>query len=318
MISFERPTLKIKSLSKDFGEFYFGRLPVGMGNSIGNALRRTALMYVPAYAPVELREMNCTHKFQAIDGVKEEMLFISHNASKILIKVDLDKIPEQDRENIQLELRVPKDYFGVVRFGNISTPNGVEILNKDVPFFEIIGDLKTEINMVINCKKGLYFQHSDKSDKVGKIQQGNHANQWIPLTSVFSPVVKFMYNVLDNVPSQNEETIEIKIKTDGRMCPKDVLVIASEIMTNYFIGVSMFDTLETVQTEETNPEFTSGVKEKDYALEEFDLSTEEYNRLKDLGMNMKSDILSSKSLTPEERDKIIRMLENTDIRFEKQ
>jgi DNA-directed RNA polymerase subunit alpha len=63
-------------------------LEPGLGNSIGNALRRTMLAHLSGYAISAAKIMGCTHKFQNISGIRENVCDILMNLKEVVIKVD--------------------------------------------------------------------------------------------------------------------------------------------------------------------------------------------------------------------------------------
>jgi DNA-directed RNA polymerase subunit alpha len=63
-------------------------LETGLGNSIGNALRRTMLSQLSGYAIGAAKIMGCTHKFQNISGVRENVCDILMNLKEVVIKGD--------------------------------------------------------------------------------------------------------------------------------------------------------------------------------------------------------------------------------------
>ena len=72
-------------------KFVISPLEKGMGNTLGNALRRTMLFDIPGSSIFAVKVNDATHEFQAIEGVKEDVTQIILNLKGLAIKIDENK-----------------------------------------------------------------------------------------------------------------------------------------------------------------------------------------------------------------------------------
>ena len=125
-----KPNLHL--LNENHGEFEIGPLESGFGITIGNALRRVILSNIPGASVFAIKIPGVTHEFQAIDGIKEDVVQIILNLKQLVLKISEDAIaPDTEIENWPTMKLAFKD-TGVIKAGDIELPVGFEIVNPDL------------------------------------------------------------------------------------------------------------------------------------------------------------------------------------------
>lgn len=266
--------IKTEKETPNYGVFIIEPLQQGLGNTLGNALRRTLLSSLPGAAVVQLKIQGVKHQFTTIEGLKEDVLELILNIKKIRVGYFGDK-----PQKIVLEKTGP----GEIKAEDIQTPPNVEIVNKDL----ILGTLadkksKVKIEMVVERGYGYSLAEERPSSEIGVI----------PIDAVFSPVVRVNYQVTATRVGRmiNWDSLRIEIWTDGTISPKNALIQASQTLVSFFQQI--------VSPREIKKEIKEE-KEKipkevlNLTIEELELPTRIANALMRAGMSTVADILKS-------------------------
>jgi DNA-directed RNA polymerase subunit alpha len=75
--------IKTVKSEKGYGRYQLSPLIGGLGNTIGNSLRRVLFITVPGAAITRIRVTGATHLFTTLPGVKEDLVEISLNLKKV-------------------------------------------------------------------------------------------------------------------------------------------------------------------------------------------------------------------------------------------
>lgn len=104
-------------------------LPRGLGHTLGNAFRRIMLGYDISASVTAIKIRDVSHEYQAIEGVKENVITILLNCKKLRFKLD----------ESQQEVILSQKFSGPKRItsDDIKLPAGVELLNESEYLFEI-------------------------------------------------------------------------------------------------------------------------------------------------------------------------------------
>ena len=304
-IVIQKPILEVLSLSPTYGEFKIQKLMKGTANSLAVPLRRTALMYVPAYAPTVARIEGVGDKFQDLSFVKDPTLFIVDKMKDILLRVN------KETEKITLSLSTSQldDKTYVCKAGDLKlksstnnelTEDDIQILNPDLILCELLNP--DPIYMEIDFKKESYYKHQTEHN----VEKPND----LTITSKFCPTLNVKYEILEDKPSLGEETLIISILSDGRVDPHEIIGTSAQIIMAYMGLVTTFAEYKLNPELQLEVNDTNKVNKKDTTLEEIlNLSTRDYNYLKGNGIHTVSEILTARNLDKEEKERIIKDIE---------
>ncbi len=191
----------------------------GFGITLANSIRRT--LYSIRGVKIDWFKISgIRHQFSHIDGVSEDLIAISLNMKDVVIKSDnLDS-------SSALSLGISKS--GAVFAGDISCPEGVEIVNKDLYLFTVVKNVS--ISMEIGIKVGFGVEIS-REDVIQASDGRVFLNKfYTPVKNVSFDVSNYIYNG----NAEDFEKIELEILTDGSMVPSECLDIACAIGSGMF------------------------------------------------------------------------------------
>lgn len=275
MIEFEKPKITKIDEKKDYGKFIIEPLERGYGTTLGNSLRRVLLASLPGAAVTSIKIDGVYHEFDAIAGVREDVMQIILNVKGIAVKSYVE-----DEKIIELDVQGPAE----VTAGDILTDSDIEIVNPEHPLFTIAEGHHFKATMTVNKKRGYVPAEKNKKDDapVGTL----------PVDSIYTPVKKVNYQVEPARVGSNDgfDKLTIEIETNGTIIPEDTLGLSARVLIEH---LNLFTDLTEVamvtdvmkETEKVNDD-----KVLDRTIEELDLSVRSYNCLKRAGINTVFDL----------------------------
>ncbi len=205
-----------KSMSDSYAKFVAEPYERGYGHTVGNALRRVLLSSLEGAAVTAVRIEKATHEYQALPGVKEDVMNILLNLKKLRVKL-FSNGPET------VYLSVSKE--GVVTAKDIQGNANVEVVNKDL----VIAHLESggKIDMEIEVSKGRGYVPAEELRA-----QNQWAAGFLPVDALFSPVVKVHYDVENARVGQvtDYDRLILEIWTDGSLNPAEALIQSSKLL----------------------------------------------------------------------------------------
>ena len=205
-----------KTMSDDYAKFVAEPYERGYGHTVGNALRRVLLSSLEGAAVTAVRIEKATHEYQALPGVKEDVMNVLLNLKKLRVKL-FSNGPET------VFLSVSKE--GVVTAKDIAGNANVEVVNKDL----VIAHLEAggKIDMEIEISKGRGYVPAEELRA-----QNQWAAGFLPVDALFSPVVKVHYDVENARVGQvtDYDRLILEIWTDGSLNPAEALIQSSKLL----------------------------------------------------------------------------------------
>jgi DNA-directed RNA polymerase subunit alpha len=205
-----------KTMSENYAKFVAEPYERGYGHTVGNALRRVLLSSLEGAAVTAVRIEKAAHEYQALPGVKEDVMNILLNLKKLRVKL-FSNGPET------VFLSVSKE--GVCTAKDISGNANVEVVNKDL----VIAHLEAggKIDMEIEISKGRGYVPAEELRA-----QNTWAAGFLPVDALFSPVVKVHYDVENARVGQvtDYDRLILEIWTDGSLNPAEALIQSSKLL----------------------------------------------------------------------------------------
>lgn len=310
MKDFDLPSFVVNKNYEDSntGEFHIEPLERGLGNTIGNSLRRTLLSLLPGSAVFAIQVEGAMQEFTALKGVVEDVPQIVLNIKNLVVKIDSS---EEDAVRIlKLDVVGPKE----VTAADIEIPSDVKIFNKDLKIATVADGGHLEITMQVN--KGRGFVLAERNKQVHDMPIGT-----IPVDSNYSPVKSVSIEVgnarVGN--SSNYDSLKLRVETNGSMAPSDAVCTASKILTLHFqVFETISESTENVGFASSSNTVEPSNRSKDLQIEELDLSVRSYNCLKRAGITTitelcqksEEDMLKIKNLGKKSFDEVIEKLKN--------
>src|SRR5512136_2329851 len=187
----------------------------GFGITIGNSLRRILLSSLQGAAITSVKMENVLHEFSTIPGVKEDVTEIILNLKEIRLKLHTD-----GPKTVRLKSEGPK----VLKAGDITAGDAVEILNPDHYIATLSRDAKLSIEMTVKIGRGYVPAERNKEE--------NQPIGTIPIDSIFSPIKKVNYSVTNARVGQITEyaKLTLEVWTDGSIAPEEAVAHAAKIL----------------------------------------------------------------------------------------
>jgi len=274
-----KPWVKFNLIDEKTGQFEVSPLDPGMGNTVGNAIRRVLLSSLTGAAVTFVKIDGINHEFTSIPNVVEDVLDIICNIKGLIFKYDGD-----DPVTISLTAKGA----GKITAKDIkSNTSALQIVNLNHHIVELAAKGSIDIEMIV--EKGTGYRPSMLSNP-----------DWVDVDSIsldasFSPIVRANYKV-DSIrvgKSLDYDLLTLDVMVNGSISVEDVVKQAIKTLINLF---SIFNDLNK-KPEEIESEEESGSDENIAALsmsiDDIELSARSSNCLKRAGIQTVGELVST-------------------------
>lgn len=306
MMEIKKPKITLEETkSGNYAKFVVEPLERGFGITLGNCLRRILLSALPGAAAVGIKIDGVDHEFSTIKGVKEEVTEIILNIKTVRFKVDT---PTTDK----VALHLTAEEVGTVKAGDIDLPTGISVLNPDQTICTL--DEGGKLDMIIYVGEGRGYVPADRNkDQYMPIG-------YIPVDSIFTPVVKVNYAVESTRVEQSIDfdKLTLEVTTDGTTSAKEIASLASKVMHEHLnLFIDLVDGMRDNTFIKADGEDESQ-KTLEMSIEDLDLSVRSYNCLKranihtvgDLTHRTEDDMLKVRNLGKKSLEEVQKKLED--------
>lgn len=288
------------------GRFIVEPLEKGLGTTLGNSLRRMLLSALPGTAIVGIKIDGVQHEFSTIPAVAEDVVEIILNLKGLNFRA-IDPIDNDNKPVIRISREEP----GVVTGADINCGGYVEVLNPEHYICTLDEGGRLDIELTIGSGRGYVSADKNKDD--------SQPIGYIPIDSIFTPVVRASYSVEATRVGQNidYDKLILEVETNGTISCKDIVSLSAKILDDHarlFVDLSaaMGEIGSTIKPTEENKQ----QKVLDMAIEELDLSVRSYNCLKrasihtvdDLTKKSVDDMLKVRNLGQKSLEEVIKKL----------
>ncbi len=204
MLILQRPEISIEEVNENRSRFTIEPLEPGFGLTLGNTMRRALLSRVPGVAVTGVKIEGVNHEFTAIPGVVEDVLDVLLNLKRLVVRVE-------DLEDHTLTIKAKGP--GEVKASQIQCPAGVEVVNTDLMICTLSDDASLDMEVTISHGVGYVLADKNKTSD----------SAFIPIDSIFSPIVKVNYSVSPTQVGQvtNYDKLTLDVETDGSIKPTE-------------------------------------------------------------------------------------------------
>ena len=206
MLILQRPEISLEEVSEHRSRFTIEPLEPGFGLTLGNTMRRALLSRVPGVAVTGVKIEGVNHEFTSIPGVVEDVLDVLLNLKRLVLNVE-----DMEDHTLTVKAKGP----GEVNASQIQCPAGVEVVNTELKFSTLSDEANLE--MEVSISHGVGYILADKN----KTSDSN----FIPIDSIFSPIVKVNYSVSPTQVGQvtNYDKLTLDVETDGSVKPTEAI-----------------------------------------------------------------------------------------------
>jgi DNA-directed RNA polymerase subunit alpha len=214
-----RVALDSAAATPTYGQFVAEPFERGFGVTIGNSLRRILLSSLEGAAVTGVKIENVLHEFSSIDGVIEDVTDLILNVKGLVVCLE-----GGEPRTVVLEAKEA----GPVTAGMIQTDPNVEVVNKDHKICTL--SKNTTFRMELRVAKGRGYVTAEENTPEGDQEVG-----YIPVDSLFSPVVRVRYRTEDTRVGHrtNYDRLIMEIWTNGTVAPDMALVEAAKILRKH-------------------------------------------------------------------------------------
>ena len=275
MASLSIPKIENIEINEKYGRFVIEPLEKGFGITLGNALRRVLLRYLPGSAVTRVRIDGVQHEFSPIPNVKEDVLDFLLNIKSLRMKSVTGK-------SGKLFLR--KDGEGEVRASDITPSMDFEIVNPDL-YLATLSGKEASLSVEMGVDLGMGYQTAGGS--------ANMPIGTIMVDAIFTPVrkVNFTTEPLHLGRETSQEKLTIEIWTDGTMTPARAISRGAAILVDHLKPVMDFSRTSDIEEKKAMRAF---IPEEIYnmVVEKLDLSVRAMNCLHRSGINTVGELAS--------------------------
>ncbi|MCK5684978.1 DNA-directed RNA polymerase subunit alpha [bacterium] len=291
MEKFLKPTFSKQIYNDDTNPnkavFSLKKLEKGFAQTLGNSLRRVLLSSIPSVAPFAIEIKNILFEFSPIENVEEDVVELILNLKKIVFSVD-ENIIKPD-EILELTLSANE---GEVFASQISSPAGVEIVNKDLVIAHSYKPRALEFKLYLSYSKG--YKTFEENRETIRNDIGEKPGI-IPIDSIFSPIknVSFKINEVNPGEEKTYEELLLSIETKGSITPDKAIAYASKILIEYLNAFSdmVVINMDEIFIEEEEPVEEENESNLEVLIEELNLSVRSENSLKKEGIKSLNDLI---------------------------
>ena len=214
-----RVVLDTATATPTYGQFEAEPFERGFGVTIGNSLRRILLSSLEGAAVTGIKIDAVLHEFSSVDGVMEDVTDIVLNVKGLVVRLE-----GSEPRIVTLEA----SGAGPVTAAQIRTDPNVEVINKDHRICTLSKNMNFRMEMRV--AKGRGYITAEENTPEGDQEVG-----YIPVDSLFSPVVRVRYRTEDTRVGQrtNYNRLIMEIWTNGTVAPDMALVEAAKILRKH-------------------------------------------------------------------------------------
>ena len=263
----------------NFGRFTAEPLERGFGVTLGNAMRRVLLGYLPGAAVTQVRIEGIRHEFTAIPHAKEDV-------TEFLLNVKAIRIKPLSGQPGKLVLDVQGE--GQICAADIKPSTDFEITNPEINLITLDSpEAKLYIEFDIELGEGYRTAESNDSMPVGTI----------PVDAIFSPIRKVNFTI-ESVHAGREtshERLVLEVWTDSTITPVDAISRAAGILVEQLSPFVEYVKVSQMKAEEQLIRLSIPDEKYNMPVEQLDLSVRTMNCLRRGGIATVGELIGKKA-----------------------
>lgn len=272
------PKIECVASGDNFGRFLAEPLEKGFGITLGNALRRVLLSYLPGAAVTQVRIERIRHEFTVIPHAKEDIVEFLLNVKALRLK-SLSNRPGKLILDVQGE--------GRVCAADIKPSADFEIANPELCLITLDSpEAKLYIEFDVELGEGYRPAGSSDDMPVGTI----------PVDAIFSPMrkVNFTTEPIHIGRETSRERLLLEVWTDGTISPVDAISLGAGIMTEQLFPFVEYVKISQMKAEEQLLRLAIPDEKYNMPVEQLDLSVRTMNCLRRSGIATVGELISKK------------------------
>jgi DNA-directed RNA polymerase subunit alpha len=263
--------------SKDnFGRFQAEPLEKGFGLTLGNALRRVLLGYLPGAAVTRVTIEGIQHEFTTIPHIKEDVTEFLLNVKALRLK-PLSGQPGKLILNAEGEKRITA--------ADIEPSTDFEIANPEL-YLATLDSPEAKLYAEFDVELGEGYREAESADDlpIGAI----------PVDSLFTPIRKVNFTVEASHISRetSHERLELEIWTDGTISPEEAISQSARVMTEQLDPFIDYARVSRIEAEKQLVRASIPDEKYNMPVDQLDLSVRTMNCLRRGGITTVGELIS--------------------------
>ena len=260
----------------NFGRFRAEPLEKGFGVTLGNALRRALLGYLPGAAVTRVTVEGIQHEFSAIPFVKEDV-------TEFLLNVKALRLKPLSGQPGKLILKVKGE--GRVTAADIEPSTDFEIANPEL-FLATLDSPEAKLYVEFDVGLGEGYREAESSD--------NLPIGAIPVDALFAPIRKVNFTVEPTHVSRetSHERLELEVWTDGTISPAEAISQSARILTEQLTPFIDYAKVSRIEAEKQLVRASIPDEKYNMPVEQLELSVRTMNCLRRGGINTVGELIS--------------------------
>jgi DNA-directed RNA polymerase subunit alpha len=260
----------------NYSRFSAEPLEKGIGITLGNALRRMLLGYLPGAAITSVKIDGIQHEFSTISDVKEDTIEFLLNVKGIRLRANSGRTGK-------LLLEVARE--GEVHASDIRPTEDFEIINPE-QYLATLDSPEAKLNVELNVELGEGYRQADTS--------ANLPIGVIPVDAIFTPIrkVNFTIEPVHIGRETSRERLYLEVWTDGTISPMAAVSRSAELLVEQL--KPFVDLAQVSKAEVEKKAVTAAIPDEKYNMpvEELDLSVRTMNSLRRGGITTVGELVT--------------------------
>jgi DNA-directed RNA polymerase subunit alpha len=270
------PSIECVESRDKFGRFVVEPLGRGFGITLGNALRRVLLSYLPGAAVTQVKIEGIQHEFSTILHVKED-------TTDFLLNVKALRLKSLSGQPGKLTLEVEGE--GQVCAADIKPSTDFEVVNPEL-YLATLDSPEASLYVEFDVELGEGYRQAETSD--------NLPVGLIPLDAVFTPIRKVNFTVepIHVGRETSRERLCLEVWTDGTISPVDAISQSASILVEQLSSFVDYAKVSRMKAEEQLICLPISDEQYNMPVEQLNLSVRTMNCLRRGGIITVGEVIS--------------------------
>ncbi|MDI6814710.1 MAG: DNA-directed RNA polymerase subunit alpha [Dehalococcoidales bacterium] len=262
------PRIECVESRENFGHFVAEPLEKGFGVTLGNALRRVLLGYLPGAAVTRVKIEGIQHEFSTIPYVKEDTTEFLLNVKALRLK------PLSGRPG---KLTLEAEGEGRVCAADIKPSVDFEIANPEL-YLATLDSAEARLYVEFDVELGEGYRQAESSD--------NLPIGTIPLDAIFTPIRKVNFTIEPTHIGRetSRERLYLEVWTDGTISPVDAISRGANILIEQLSPFVDYAKISQIEVEKKFIRLSIPDEKYNMPVEQLDLSVRTMNCLRRSGI----------------------------------
>ena len=269
------PKIECVESGDNFGRFVAEPLEKGFGATLGNALRRVLLGYLPGAAVTRVKIEGIQHEFCAIPYVKED-------ATEFLLNVKALRLKPLSGRPGKLTLDVRGG--GRVCAADIKPSADFEIVNPEL-YLATLDSPEARLYVEFDVELAEGYRQAESGD--------NLPVGVIPLDAIFTPMRKVNFTIEPTHVGRetSRERLWLEVWTDGTISPAEAISHSADILIEQFSPFANYARVSRIEAEKGLIGLPIPDEKYNIPVEQLDLSVRTMNCLRRGGIATVGELL---------------------------